>query len=133
MDIKINKIEPETVEIFRNGEFFGIVNEYEFNDLRLQIAESSSIEFSLKFEDEFYTINQYGVVLDYPEGLFETLMDQAHDILKLSIDKRKKSRVKMMPDLPSSFKEGVTPEEHAEVLNKFFKVSAEQTTQALNK
>jgi hypothetical protein len=38
--IKINKIIPQTVELFNpQNESMGFVNEYEFNDIRIQIKD----------------------------------------------------------------------------------------------
>ena len=49
--IIVNKIVPQTVEVFDNNDrSLGILNEYEFNDLRTQIAEQKVTGYYIMFD-----------------------------------------------------------------------------------
>lgn len=73
--IKFNKIEPETHRVFFNGELLGTANEYEFNDLRLQVNALKIEGLSIEFEGKMYPIDKTGR-LYWPHGLFDLISEQ---------------------------------------------------------
>ena len=75
--IKVNRIEPQTVECFDNNhKSLGFLNEYEFNDLRCQIAENKVNGYYIRFKNEAYVINSNGKLVNWPNGLFDTMETQ---------------------------------------------------------
>ena len=54
-------------------------------DIKCKIKEENSNDYSIKFNDESYKINNFGQVIHHPEGLFE-FEDVAYTYL-LDIDK----------------------------------------------
>lgn len=80
-DIQIRKIYPEPADIYLNGEYFGTVeNDYEFNDLRIQIKQAAATGFSVRFKNVESPINENGRVLNWSNGLFD-IFDRQLDIL----------------------------------------------------
>jgi hypothetical protein len=80
--IKYNKIEPQTVEIWNSDGFFARVNEYEFNDIRIQIKKEQAEGFYVLLDDQKYFIDKDGRIIDWPrEGLFNTINDQLIQLL----------------------------------------------------
>lgn len=69
--------------------FVGHLNEYEFNDLRVQIAESGEEGYFVEFEYGYFEINKYGALNYWPDGLFDLLQDQAELILSTATYKKK--------------------------------------------
>ena len=93
--IKVNKIEMETAEFFGpDGKSLGLLNEFESNDLRLQIVQHEAIGYSVKFKDKTYTINEYGVIENWPKGLFELGGEQCYDLLKAQCELKDKKQNK---------------------------------------
>ena len=84
MEIKINKIEPETCEIVHEEDgritSIGFANEYEFNDFRIQIKESGAKGYFVRYEDNLFPIDKDGR-LYYPKGLFELMAEQLSKLL----------------------------------------------------
>jgi len=79
-DIQIRKIYPEPADIYLNGEYFGTVeNDYEFNDLRIQIKQAAATGFSVRFKNVESPINEKGQLL-WPNGLFDTIIDQLSEL-----------------------------------------------------
>jgi len=74
-NVKFNKIEPQTVEVWNADGFFGMANEYEFNDIRIQIKENKDPNFYIMFRGTSYQINTDGR-LEWPNGLFDMIIDQ---------------------------------------------------------
>lgn len=83
--LKVNKIEPQTVDVFfdDNGTplFIGNVNEYELLDLRLQIKNKSLHGYYIYFNDEKIFINSYGKISKWPVGLFDTIQNYLFELL----------------------------------------------------
>lgn len=71
--IHINKIEPQTVEVFTpKDRSIGFVNEYEFNDLRVQIATHKLEGYYVMFNEVKHIINTNGRIDNWTSGLFDT-------------------------------------------------------------
>jgi hypothetical protein len=80
--IQYNKIEPQNVEIWNSDGFFARVNEYEFNDIRIQIKKEQAEGFYVLLNDIQYFIDKDGRIIDWPkEGLFNTINDQLEELL----------------------------------------------------
>ncbi len=83
--IHINKIEPQTVEVFTpKGRSMGFVNEYEFNDLRIQIATHKLDGYYVKYNDKKYYINKDGNLPFWTSGLFDLFETQLSKIFHAS-------------------------------------------------
>lgn len=68
----VNKIKPQEVEVFNSDDkSLGFVNEYEFNDLRIQIAENNLEGYYVMFNDIKHPIDQNGRIEDWSQGLFD--------------------------------------------------------------
>ena len=69
--IKVNKIEPQTVEHFDpEGNSLGFLNEYENTDLRVQIAEQKVLGYYLMFNGKKFDINIEGRIKAWPDDLY---------------------------------------------------------------
>ena len=80
--ITINKIEPPTATvIFPNGEKH-VVNEYEFNDLRVQIKENNAEGFKVVVDGVEVGITPIGQVMHWnsPFGLLIEQLDKITEI-----------------------------------------------------
>ena len=81
--IHINKIEPQTVEVFTaKGRSMGFVNEYEFNDLRVQIGTHKIMGYYVKYNDKRYYINKDGSLSFWTSGLFDLMENQYAELFK---------------------------------------------------
>ncbi len=70
--IHINKIIPQTVELFSSkGRSLGFINEYEFNDIRIQIKRNKIEGYYIMFSDEKVVINSDGGIDNWVDGLFD--------------------------------------------------------------
>jgi predicted ATPase len=76
MKIVFNKIEPQTVEIWNNDGFFAHANEYEFNNIRIQIMKYKAEGFYALFEGQKIRINSDGRVENWPKGFFDLFDEQ---------------------------------------------------------
>lgn len=80
--IKVNKITPQTVELFNpQDESMGFINEYEFNDVRIQIKEQQAEGYYCMFNGERFDINKDGRSQDWFEGFFDLLDKQMSKLL----------------------------------------------------
>jgi hypothetical protein len=81
MKPEITKITPETVNIYHDEYgFIGEANEYEFNDLRIQIMNNKVEGYYVLKGDVRYYINNEGRLADWAFfGLYE---DQLRQLLK---------------------------------------------------
>lgn len=74
MNIKVNKIKPQTVEFFApDGTSLGFLNEYEMLDLRCQIKEANVEGYYCLFEHYMITVHPSGDMDCWPNGFFDTL------------------------------------------------------------
>lgn len=78
--IKINRITPPTVEAFYNGASLGSLNEYEFNDLRIQIKRERAEGYTLLFEGQVILINKHGDLSSWPKGLMDLIDRQLMEL-----------------------------------------------------
>jgi hypothetical protein len=85
--IKFNKIEPQTVEVWNSDGFFARVNEYEFNDIRIQIRNFNrnnprgGTDWYALYNDQKIKIDTDGKVEDWPRGFFDMFGNQLFDLL----------------------------------------------------
>lgn len=80
--IKVNKITPQTVELFNpQDESMGFINEYEFNDVRIQIKEQKAEGYYCMFNGERFNINKDGRSQDWFEGFFDLIEQQMSKLL----------------------------------------------------
>jgi hypothetical protein len=79
--IKINKIIPQTVEAFTPDNIsLGFINEYEFNDLRIQLKENKVDGYYLMFNDLKHQIDKDGRLPLWSKGFFDL---QENQLMKL--------------------------------------------------
>lgn len=80
--IQINKITLQTAELFNpQGESMGIINEFEFNDIRIQIKKEKAEGYYCIFEGETCVIDKNGRVDYWPEGFFDLYEKQLSKLL----------------------------------------------------
>jgi predicted ATPase len=85
MDIKVTVIKPQTVEVFDpNNKSLGFVNEYEFNDLRIQVATENISGYYVLFNGEKIQIEPSGKLFSWPVGFFDTIEQQLATLFKVS-------------------------------------------------
>ena len=83
-EIKILPYYIESYVVYKDGIYFGEVgNEYELNDLRIQIAKSRAEGFSIAFEDKIITIDNKGQLSEWPYGFYDTTMQQLAELFKI--------------------------------------------------
>jgi hypothetical protein len=83
IEIKVNKIVPNTVEHFTpEGESLGFLNEYENNDLRIQIAKANAEGYYAVYEGEKIDINTKGEMSTWPHGMYDMTMRQFAKLFK---------------------------------------------------
>jgi hypothetical protein len=81
--IYINRITPQTVEVFTPADIsMGFVNEYEFNDLRVQIATYSLDGYYVWHNNEKLYIDKHGRLPDWGNGLFDLIENQLCELFK---------------------------------------------------
>lgn len=82
--IKVNNIAVPTAEAYSpEGELLGVLNEYEFNDLRIQIAKQKAEGYYMMFNNQKIIINSDGRVKDWPVGFFDIIENQLAELFKL--------------------------------------------------
>jgi len=80
--IQVNKIVPQTVEFFAPDETsLGWLNQYEFNDLRVQIMQSQVEGYTFEFENEIFDIDKDGRLPLWPKGFFEVIDEQLRKLI----------------------------------------------------
>ena len=80
--IKFNKIDPPTLEVYTpNNELIGVVNEYEFLDIRVQIKKAQVFGYYIIFKGEKVRIDRNGELESYPIGLLDTMTNYYMDLL----------------------------------------------------
>ncbi len=87
--IKIKRIKPQTVPLYNpDGEYMGDVNEYEFEDIKTQIAEKQLSGYYVKFENEHLWILPDGDMKQSPKGFFNLTQEYLVKRIKLIIARR---------------------------------------------
>lgn len=88
MPIKINKIEPQIVEFYDpNDNLIGTVNEYEFNDVRIQICKEKAKGYYFMFDGNRMDIDENGRCDRMSSGFFELQMQQLTELFKHQLQK----------------------------------------------
>lgn len=83
--VHINRITPQTVEAFTpKGRSMGFVNEYEFNDLRVQIAENKLEGYYIMYNDIKHPIDKNGRIENWSQGLFDLFEIQLSKLFSAS-------------------------------------------------
>jgi len=91
-DIKINKIEPQIVEFYGpDGNFIGMVNEYEFNDVRIQICKEKAKGYYFMTDGKRMDIDENGKCNRGASGFFELQMAQLAEPFKHQLKKQNES------------------------------------------
>jgi hypothetical protein len=81
--IHINRITPQTVEAFTpTNRSMGLVNEYEFNDLRVQIATHKLEGYYIKYNEKKHYIGKDGRLPFWSSGLFDLFEIQLSNLFK---------------------------------------------------
>lgn len=82
--IKINKIEPVTFKAYDpNGNCLGYLNEYEFNDLRIQICKEGASGYYMIFVDRRIEIRPDGTLDGWPNGFYDLHEIQLSELIYL--------------------------------------------------
>jgi hypothetical protein len=72
--ISVQKIVPQTVELFDpQGNSMGFVNEYEFNNVRIQIKNAKAEGYYCMFEGKKFVIDKNGRSKDWFPGFFDLI------------------------------------------------------------
>lgn len=80
--IKINRIEPQEVMVFKpNDELLGSVNQYEFNDLLIQIKNHKLKGYYVSFNGHRIDIDEHGRVITFVKGFFDLFEEQLSKLL----------------------------------------------------
>jgi hypothetical protein len=85
--IQLNRIEPQTVDLYNpNNEWLGLINEYELNDLLIQLNEHYKQGNPIKgyyvvFNDIRIDLLESGHILHEPEGFFDLRSKQFERLL----------------------------------------------------
>lgn len=80
--VKVNNIDPQTVELFDpEGNSMGIINQYEFNDIRIQIKNQKASGYYCLFNNEKIFFQDKGGMSNWPEGFFDLQTNQLNELL----------------------------------------------------
>lgn len=90
--ITLNKIPAPTAHIWFNDQYLGEVNEYEFNDLRIQIVQEQATGYWVAFEGERLDIQPSGCLSRWPIGLFSIIEKQLGELVKMQLEKYRNSK-----------------------------------------
>lgn len=79
------KITPYTCEAFDpQGKSLGFLNDFEFNDLRIQIGKEKASGYYMKMKDgTVCNINHDGRVENWPSGFYDLYEIQLSDLLRI--------------------------------------------------
>lgn len=80
LPITIPKITPQTIEVFYKDASIGFFNEYEFNDIRVQIKRGKLTGFKVKYNGSFFDIDINGRLF-FPDGMFDLIAEQLHQLI----------------------------------------------------
>lgn len=80
--IQINYIEIPTADVYAPDDtFLGTVNEYQFNDIRIQIMRSNAVGYYVLLNGKKYQIGSNGSLLDWPTELFGIMEEQLMELI----------------------------------------------------
>ena len=90
-EIEIKRIRPKKVDLFNSkDELIGtLFNEYELNHIRIQIASKQIDGYYIKCKDTKIDINNFGVLKEWPKGLFDIQENQIVELLKIQLERKK--------------------------------------------
>lgn len=72
--IEVKRITPPSVLLFApDGDFKGVVNEYEFHDIRVQIKENQAEGYYVVYKDTKVMIDKNGRIKNWPNGMFDEI------------------------------------------------------------
>lgn len=76
--VTVNNIRTPQVELFNpDGESMGFVNEYQLNDVRIQIINARAPGFHVVFNNERIDISGVnGDLAKWPKGMFSLMQEQ---------------------------------------------------------
>lgn len=81
--IHVKTIIPQLVEVFTpKGRSLGLVNEFEFNDLRIQISKNRIEGYYLMYNDKKHNITVDGKLDEWSSGLFDIIEIQLSELFK---------------------------------------------------
>lgn len=87
--VHINRITPQTVEVFTPADrSMGFVNEYEFNDLRVQIAKNELEGYYVLHNNEKLFISSDGHLSNWGTGMFDVIETQLSELFKAGRGKK---------------------------------------------
>lgn len=82
--IKINRIPQPPVSIYHNDKFIGTcLNENEFHDLRIQIAQQRAEGYTAHFNGHVISINNKGNYNPNPPGFYDMLPKQLRQLINI--------------------------------------------------
>lgn len=82
MKIPKPEIVPQTVEVlYPDGSSMGFLNEYELNEVRLQINKNHLEGYSVKFQDQIIPIDKNGWLQSWPSGFFDLIEKQLSQLI----------------------------------------------------
>lgn len=89
--VHINRITPQTVEVFTPANrSMGFVNEYEFNDLRVQIATNELEGYYVLHDNEKLFISSDGHLSNWGTGMFDLMEIQISKMFQAGRGKKLK-------------------------------------------
>lgn len=80
--VKLKRIEPQTVELYEGDTFVGMINEYELNDIRIQIRQTKTAGFWIRWEDKKLDIDIHGRLSEWPTGFFDLQTNQLFQLIR---------------------------------------------------
>ena len=85
MKLKIERYEQTKVDVYYNNEYYGTFNnEHEFNLFRVQMVQNKCTDlYKINFNDQFYSFDKYGSLIDWPNGLYDESLSNYADLFKL--------------------------------------------------
>jgi len=80
--IQINRIEPFRCRAYDPyGNHLGMLNDFEFNDLRIQIKKAGIRGYYMRYQNHNIDIDQNGNCSDWPKGFYDLFGDQLMELL----------------------------------------------------
>ena len=77
-----HKIKPfKCRAYYPDGKYFGLLNDFEFNDLRIQIAKEKAAGYYMMFNGKKIEITKNGRCSEWPIGFYDVWENQLSDLL----------------------------------------------------
>ena len=89
--IQIREIKESECQLINpSGAVIGIIkSQLQLNDVRLQIARKNLKGYSINWQDHKISINEYGVLNNWPLGFFHIEEKQLGELLRMAFKKHK--------------------------------------------